>query len=140
MRKLIFLISCCFMLWNCDSNKTEANLFPTNKKVLVIGIDGCRSDVLTNTIAPFMNSLESKSTVAYNLEHKTETLTISGPNWASICTGVHHDKHQVTDNIFQGNDLKTYPHFFEFINQYYGEEKVNLVSYQLFYDDAYGRS
>ncbi len=61
----------------------------------MIGIDGCRSDMLTPAIAPFMNNLLGKSTVAHNLEHKAENITVSGPNWASICTGVHYEKHGV---------------------------------------------
>ena len=41
--------------------------------------------------------------------------TYSGPNWTSILTGVHYEKHQVTDNSFQNNHLEYYPNFFNYL-------------------------
>ena len=35
----------------------------------------------------------------------------SGQNWTSILTGVHYEKHHVTDNSFQNNRLEYYPNF-----------------------------
>lgn len=125
------------LFFSCQKDESTQPTFPLQKKVLVIGIDGCRSDMIDENIAPFMNSLKTKSTVSYNLQHETERLTISGPNWASICTGVHYDKHQVTDNIFQGNNLKEHPHFFKHLNDYYGQEQVNLVSYATWFPINY---
>ena len=44
-----------------------------------------------------------------NLSHLTEEDTYSGPNWSSILTGVHYDKHNVTDNSFDGRGFHVFP-------------------------------
>ncbi len=103
----------------------------------MIGIDGVRSDMLTPDIAPFMNSLMSKSSVAYNLEHKAEDITVSGPNWASICTGKHYQKHGVLENFLKNNELEEYPHLFAHLNDFYGKEQVNLISYTVWFPINY---
>lgn len=133
------MILSCFFLLCCEDEAARnfPNDFPNGKKVLVIGIDGCRSDILTSDIAPFMNTLLSKNSVAYNLEHKTEGITVSGPNWASICTGVHSEKHGVLENIFMNNKLKEYPHFYAHLNDFYGKEQVNLISYTVWFPINY---
>jgi len=84
-----------------------------------------------------MNSLLSRQTIAYNLEHKAEDITVSGPNWASICTGVHYNKHNVRENVFIDNDLESYPHFFQHLNNFYGADQVNLFSVAVWFPINY---
>ena len=93
-----------------------------NNKVIIIGIDGFRSDAMTAKITPFIYELSQKN-VYKNLSHLTEKDTYSGPNWSSILTGVHYNKHNVTDNSFDGNLFDVYPSFFNYI-----EANVNSIN------------
>ena len=78
------------------------------KHVLVIGIDGCRSDALQAANVPNLKTLIDRGTVCYQvisggeLGTKTQQPTSSGPGWSSILTGVWCDKHGVSDNKFDG--------------------------------------
>ena len=97
-----------------------------NKHVLVIGIDGCRSDAMQAAKVPNLKSLIDSGTVCYcvnaggELGGKTQQPTSSGPCWSSICTGVWVNKHHVPNNEFEAPNLKKivdgkivgYPHFF----------------------------
>lgn len=82
---------------------------PLEKKVLVIGIDGVRPDVLAEVATPAIDTLAADG--AYSDQVMTEAQTISGPGWSSILTGVWPDKHGVTNNDFTGNNYATYPDF-----------------------------
>ena len=84
-------------------------------KVLIIGIDGVRSDVISHENSPFLYSFLNSSNSYTNLNHKTEKDTYSGPNWTSILTGVHYEKHNVLDNSFENNQLELYPNFFNYL-------------------------
>lgn len=80
------------------------------RRVLFVGIDGCRPDALDRADAPRLKKLMRDG--AYSLRAKTGDVTVSGPGWASALTGVWRDKHRVNDNVIFGNDLHSYPHFF----------------------------
>ena len=84
-------------------------------KVLIVGIDGVRSDVISSENSPFLYSFLNSSNSYSNLNHKTEKDTYSGPNWTSILTGVHYEKHNVLDNSFENNQLELYPNFFNYL-------------------------
>ncbi len=81
------------------------------KKVLIIGIDGCRSDVLQFATTPNIDALLPNST--YSNHALNNDITFSGPGWSAMMTGVWSEKHGVTDNGFGGSDFNTYPHFFK---------------------------
>ncbi len=101
------------------------------KHVLVIGIDGCRSDALQAAKAPNLKALAESGTVCWRgfaggaLGTKTQQVTISGPGWSSILTGVWANKHHVVDNKFTAPNLKKivdgkivgYPPFFTRIRE-----------------------
>jgi predicted AlkP superfamily pyrophosphatase or phosphodiesterase len=103
----------------------------SGKHVLVIGIDGCRSDALQAARAPNIKGLAENGTVCWRafvggvLGTKTEHVTISGPGWGSMLTGVWADKHRILDNKFSAPNLKNmvdgkivgYPHFFTRLKQ-----------------------
>lgn len=93
-----------------------------NNKVIIIGIDGFRSDAMTAEITPFIYEFCQRNTYK-NLSHLTEEDTYSGPNWSSILTGVHYNKHNVTDNSFNGSLFDVYPSFFKYI-----EANVNSIN------------
>lgn len=101
------------------------------KHVLIIGIDGCRSDALQAANAPNIKSLIQNGSVCYRaysggkLGSKTQQATVSGPSWGSILTGVWSDKHRMPDNEFKAPNLSRnvdgknvgYPHFFARIKE-----------------------
>src|SRR4051812_20813467 len=69
------------------------------KKVLIIGIDGCRPDALRAAKAPNLEALIRDG--AYSGKAQTGDATISGPGWSSMLTGVWRAKHGVRDNRFE---------------------------------------
>ena len=104
--------SCPDQTITIDSNKI-------NRNVLVIGIDGFRSDALLQMTTPFMHQLSQSNQVFFNAANRVEDHTVSGPNWTSLTTGVHWCKHQVINNDFNDNQLTEYPHFFSYIESAY---------------------
>ena len=79
-------------------------------KALLIGIDGCRPDGIKAAQAPNLDSLLRSG--AFSFEAQTNSLTTSGPCWASMLTGVWSDKHGVTGNSMEGSQFDRYPHLF----------------------------
>jgi thiamine biosynthesis lipoprotein len=80
------------------------------RKVLLIGIDGFRPDVLPAARTPNLDRLIADG--CYTDRATTTEVTVSGPAWSSFLTGVWPNKHGVHDNTFDGADYVTYPHFF----------------------------
>ncbi len=85
------------------------------KKVLLIGLDGVRADVLAAADTPNLDGL--KASGGYSDQAQTRPPTVSGPGWSSMLTGVWSDKHLVTGNNFEGNDYATYPDFLTRLEQ-----------------------
>jgi len=92
------------------------------RRVLLIGIDGCRPDALRKMVeagrAPNLGGLMATGTVSWNAytggELNSETLqeTSSGPGWTTILTGVWRDRHGVMDNRFRVQRIAEHPHVF----------------------------
>lgn len=80
------------------------------RKVLLIGIDGLRPDALLAARAPHLKGLISEGALAAHA--KSDKITRSGPGWASVLTGVWHDKHNVKDNEIGDFRGDAYPDFF----------------------------
>ena len=78
------------------------------KRVLIVGIDGVRSDALKKLVdegkAPVIAKLIADGTVTWNafvggdLGTPTQQATSSGPGWTSILTGTWIDLHHVNGN------------------------------------------
>lgn len=103
-----------------DSVKIDS--LKVNNKILIIGIDGFISDAMTQEMTPSIYEFSQRN--AYrNLSHLTEKDTYSGPNWSSILTGVHYNKHNVTDNSFDGSLFDMFPTFLNYI-----ENNVNSIN------------
>lgn len=78
------------------------------KRVLIVGIDGVRSDALKRQVdagkAPVMAKLIANGTVTWNAYvggdpgTPTQQATSSGPGWTSILTGTWIDLHHVNGN------------------------------------------
>ncbi len=91
------------------------------KKVLIIGIDGCRPDALGQAATPHLDSLIADGIYADDCqilgERYTGNNTISGPGWSSILIGVWADKHGVNGNEFTAPNYDKFPHFFERVKE-----------------------
>ncbi|QSB25409.1 DUF4983 domain-containing protein [Flavobacterium sp. CLA17] len=86
------------------------------KKLLIIGIDGCRGDVLMGANTPNVHGLLPNA--VYSLDALTEAPTWSGNGWSTMLTGVTHLKHGVTDNSFSSPNFGTYPSFLKRLETY----------------------
>ena len=122
----IFFNSCekDIPIYYCDSQDDSVIIdsLKINNKVMIIGIDGFRSDAMTQEITPFIYEFSQRN-VYENRSHLTEEDTYSGPNWSSIFTGVHYNKHNVTDNSFDGSLFDMFPTFLSYI-----ENNVNSIN------------
>lgn len=86
------------------------------KKVLLIGIDGCRADVLMSSNTPNIKNLISKS--IYSLDGLCAAPTWSGNGWSTMLTGVWHTKHNVQNNSFSNPNYTNYPDLLTRIEAY----------------------
>jgi hypothetical protein len=95
-----------------------------NRHVLYVGIDGLRPDALRAAETPHLKALVARGTVSWDgysggvIGTPTQQLTLSGPSWTSILTGVWTDKHRVIENSLLPYDAVHYPHFFRRILEY----------------------
>ncbi|WP_417384202.1 LamG-like jellyroll fold domain-containing protein [Gimesia sp.] len=111
----------------------------TNKRVLVIGMDGTRPDALLQAKTPTFDRLirEGAFTDQAQILGKRyqKNDTISGPGWSSILTGVWADKHGVHDNDFKGKNYELFPHFFKRLKRERPEaQTVSFVSWEPIHD------
>lgn len=94
---------------------------PKTKKLLILGIDGVRTDALKIAITPHFDKLVKQGAWAENTDALSKrydkNFTLSGPGWSSILTGVWADKHKVNNNQFRNADYKRYPHLFTRLKQ-----------------------
>ncbi len=86
-----------------------------DRKVLILGIDGCRHDALQAANTPHIDQLTDNS--LHSFHSTTQAPTWSGVGWSSMLTGVWGEKHGVSDNSFSGNNFNTYPHIFNRIKE-----------------------
>jgi predicted AlkP superfamily pyrophosphatase or phosphodiesterase len=85
------------------------------KKLIIIGIDGCRPDALLKADTPNIDSLMKDG--AYTMDAITNSCSISGPCWTSMQTGVWHDKHCVLNNEFDNMNVNDFPHIFNYLKK-----------------------
>jgi predicted AlkP superfamily pyrophosphatase or phosphodiesterase len=95
------------------------------KKVLIIGIDGCRPDALLKAETRNLDILWQNG--AYSFDAMTDEISSSGPSWTAMLTGVWHDKHNVVSNQYEDPNLEAFPHFFRRIR----EEKPELKTFSV---------
>jgi predicted AlkP superfamily pyrophosphatase or phosphodiesterase len=99
------------------------------RRVLIIGIDGCRRDVMEQSIkdgrAPHFAKIAAGARAYWNMEAGGEPTgarnqpTISGPGWSTLFTGVFANKHGVLGNgeKFVAGNFTDYPHYFRYLRQ-----------------------
>ena len=109
MRRIYFLI-----ILNIFLNMMLAS----SKKVLIIGIDGCKPDALKIANTPNIDKLINEGIFFDNaLSSINNQPTRSGPGWTSLLTGVWFDKHSVKDNLFKNVDNSRIITFDELLNK-----------------------
>ncbi|WP_395743819.1 alkaline phosphatase family protein [Prosthecobacter sp.] len=99
------------------------------RRVLFIGVDGCRADALAAAMergmAPQLKMLcESeqglftrKFYAGGEMDKPTHQPTVSGPGWSSLLTGVWADRHGVQNNRFIGGRFQSYSHFMRHLKE-----------------------
>ncbi len=97
-----------------------------NRKVLIIGIDGTRSDAFQQANTPHIDGLLPNSLYSYDSWHTG--ISWSGPSWTTILTGVQWNKHLVTSNAFATSDFATYPPFPVLAKQIYPNLNCSIVA------------
>ncbi|MBI1832121.1 MAG: alkaline phosphatase family protein [Planctomycetes bacterium] len=79
----------------------------SQKKALIIGIDGCRPDALLAAKAPHLHGLIKNG--AFSDKAQTGDMTASGSGWGSLLTGVWREKHGVRGNDFSLSNFTEFP-------------------------------
>lgn len=115
--KILLTIICCTL--------TLAGFNQEERKVLLIGIDGCRWDALQVASTPNIDALIGNATYSYDA--RTQFPTSSGPGWSSMLTGVWSPKHGVIDNSFAGENYDEFPHVFELIKSAQPDRHLSSV-------------
>ncbi len=87
----------------------EPSLTDFRKKVLLIGLDGVRPDVLAEVETPNIDALIDQG--AFSASARTSYPSVSGPGWSSMLIGVWPEKHGVTNNDFENKHYDVYPDF-----------------------------
>lgn len=95
--------------------ESEPALWPSpdptaSPKVLLVGWDGVRPDVLREVPTPNLHALAAAG--SFSETAQTARPTVSGPCWSSILTGTLPEKHGVTSNDFTPNRYRDYPDLF----------------------------
>jgi len=122
MKRLIVFILFWGILFSCCSKEKQ-------KKVLIIGIDGCRPDAFIAAKTPNIDLL--LKTGAYSYHAKTDPISSSGICWTSMLTGVWHEKHNVTTNEYKNPNVSEYPHFFRKLKETNKDIKtVSIVNWE----------
>ncbi|MCA9005965.1 MAG: alkaline phosphatase family protein [Planctomycetaceae bacterium] len=140
--KQIFWIFCLLLsgtILYTPLSAAEPDKDRTNKRVLVIGMDGTRPDALLQAKTPTFDRLirEGAFTDQAQILGKRyqKNDTISGPGWSSILTGVWADKHGVHDNDFKGKNYELFPHFFKRLKRERPDaQTVSFVSWEPIHD------
>ena len=82
---------------------------PRRPKLLLIGIDGIRVDILEAATTPNLDALAAAGELT--LSARIRPRTVSGPGWSSMLTGVWMNKHGVENNDFSSSRYDQYPDF-----------------------------
>ena len=99
----------------CGEQPAPSVVQTATKKVLLIGLDGIRVDILAKAHTPHIDALIAQGTFSDTAQ--TRMPTVSGPGWSSMTIGVWAEKHGVMGNDFSDNDYATYPDFLTRLEQ-----------------------
>lgn len=97
-------------------------------KVLFIGIDGVRSDALQIGATPNMDALFDNGLYTFDSWHLG--ITVSGPSWSTMLTGVWEAKHKVLNNNYTNANYGQYPYFFKLLKEVRPDAKcVQIITW-----------
>lgn len=103
MKKITFLLLAFALMLSRGAHAGQT------RKVLIIGLDGVRSDALQAANTPNLDRLIANG--FYTYDSWCLGITVSGPSWSTIFTGVWYQKHGVTDNSYAGSNYNKYPYY-----------------------------
>jgi predicted AlkP superfamily pyrophosphatase or phosphodiesterase len=115
----LLLLSSCDKRWekiHPDEVRTLRKQGSSLKKVLLIGMDGCRTDALLEAKAPAFDSLMAHAYV--NLRTDRGPRTLSAPGWSTMFHGVYPEKHGVRNNNLSRLDYGEYHDLLYYMKQY----------------------
>lgn len=78
-------------------------------KAFVIGVDGLRPDALATANTPHLDALLARGVLALDAHTHSQGVTLSGPGWASVLTGVEVEDHGVESNDDLGSISPDWP-------------------------------
>lgn len=81
-----------------------------SSRVLVVGVDGVRYDTLLAARTPELDRIAADGFLT-PVRVNPFNPTISGPNWATIATGVLSFQHGIVDNDLDGHRIAEHPDF-----------------------------
>ena len=91
----------------------------TAPRVMVIGIDGVRSDVAQISASRDESGLaRMASEGAWTYDSNVGPISISGPSWSSMLTGVWCDRHGVMGNGFDNHKLDQHLDLIDRVERY----------------------
>jgi predicted AlkP superfamily pyrophosphatase or phosphodiesterase len=134
----ILLIS-VFLFWFSSCKKEDESLpadeIRTNcrqgvspvKKVLFIGIDGCRTDAFLSAHSPGIDSVLVHA--YFNGYCDRGPNTVSAPGWSTLLHGVFPAKHGVTSNDFPPTNYAQWPDIFPYLRQWNAALSLATVSH-----------
>ncbi|MCH2176541.1 MAG: alkaline phosphatase family protein [Lentisphaeria bacterium] len=103
------------------------SVYANNKKVLIIGIDGCRPDSMLAAKTPNLDKLWKNG--AFSFFAQADTKTRSGPCWTSMLTGFWHKEHGITSNHYR--EKLQHPHFFKYIKEQSPSSKtISIINWE----------
>lgn len=99
-------------------------LAQNTRKVLILGIDGCRQDALQNAATPNLDGLLNYA--VYSYDALTHAPTWSATGWSTMLTGVWETKHGAYSNAFTNTNYTDWPSLFSRVESY--DPMLNTVS------------
>ncbi len=131
-KEILFSLFCIVLsLTSCKENRLDVRTDCVNgqsqKKVLFIGLDGCRTDALLAANTPALDSLMNQAVVSLHCDRGAHTVSV--PGWSTLLHGVNPDKHSLTSNSFRGNNYKRYPDLFHYINLYHSDLSLATITH-----------
>lgn len=113
LRRLPFAAALVVAVACCSSPGSGGDGAPPDgavgPRVLLIGIDGVRPDVLRDVPTPHMDALAEEGWIFEAA--RTTNPSVSGPSWSSMLIGVWPEKHGVVSNDFVAPRYDEYPDF-----------------------------
>lgn len=131
--RAIYFLAISLVLLGCNSSSSNSNNATPPEvsvgRVLIIGMDGTRAEALDLANTPHLDALRSAGVEDMNAI--TGDVSLSGPGWASMLTGVWCDKHGVIDNDVSWalSRFEQYPHFIQYAKAQRADLRAVSVSH-----------